>query len=280
MKVMKKRLHHTLFRLTVGLTALSAFASTAFADDCAPNNIEIWADASFALKGDTVIIQNKQFRLIGLKAPQIEKKQKFNTPGQPFAKEAQDRLNKFLANHDLTVGVEYDEKKTDEFYRSYAHLYVKNKQGKILNLQKMMLESGYVLAHSEHPNMLHQQCYYAAEKKARQQEITLWDLAQKRPDIHYPIAESSKLTPDDEGFRIFRGEIVSVSKSSNNYILNMDTTGIRIRKAHWDQFDYKALQALKGKTVEVRGYGFLFRGAMFVKISSPNAIDLLNPVNK
>lgn len=262
---------------TLWLTLFAALHSTtSLADDCAPKNIELWTKASFALSGDTLIIQNKEFRLIGVQAPQIEKKQKFYTRGQPLAKESQERLNKLLANHDLEVGIEYDEKTTDEFYRTYAHLYVR-KNGKIESLQKLMLESGFALAQSEAPNFKHQQCYYRAEKTARDQRIVLWSLAEKRPDLHYPIAPSSKLTSLDEGYRIFRGKVLKVDKSSNNYIINLDTTGIRVRRADWERFDYKQLQALEGKTIEARGFGFLFKGAMFVKIESPYAIDLLNP---
>ncbi len=48
-----------------------AFASQA--DDCAPQKIDVWVKASFALSGDTIIIQNNEFRLIGIEAPQIQK---------------------------------------------------------------------------------------------------------------------------------------------------------------------------------------------------------------
>lgn len=247
------------------------------ADDCAPKKIDVWVKASFALSGDTIIIQNKQYRLIGVEAPQIEKKQKFYTTGQPFAKESQANLNTLLANHNLRVGVEYDQKRSDEFYRTYVHLYVKEGD-KIINLQKLVLESGLALAQSEPPNELHQKCYYQAEKTARKNKVALWSLAEKRPDLNYPIALSSNITTDDEGYHIFKGKIVKVDKSSNNYILNMDTTGIRIRKADWGHFDYEELEKLEGKVIEARGFGFLYQGAMFVKIRSPNAIDRLNPV--
>jgi len=278
MSVMKSLISKTIVQMLVASTLLLMPLITQ-ADDCAPKKIDVWVKASFALSGDTVIIQNKQYRLIGVEAPQIEKKQKFYTTGQPLAKESQANLNTLLANHDLMVGVEYDQKKSDEFYRTYVHLYVK--QGdKIVNLQKLILESGLALAQSEPPNELHQKCYYQAEKTARQNKVALWSLTEKRPDLNYPIAPSSNITTDDEGYHIFKGKIVKVDKSSNNYILNMDTTGIRIREADWDRFNYEQLEALEGKVIEARGFGFLFQGAMFVKIHSPYAIDRLNPVNQ
>ncbi|MDG4813311.1 thermonuclease family protein [Hydrogenovibrio sp. 3SP14C1] len=276
---MKSFIHRTPIPLLFISALLFLVPFIAHADDCAPKKIDVWVKASFALSGDTVIIQNKQYRLIGVEAPQIEKKQKFYTSGQPLSKASQANLNTILANHNLNVGVEYDQKRSDEFYRTYVHLYVKEGD-KIVNLQKLVLESGLALAQSEPPNELHQQCYYQAEKDARQNKVALWSLAEKRPDLNYPVAPSSNITTDDEGYHIYRGKVVKVDKSSNNYILNMDTTGIRIREADWDRFNYDDLEELEGKVIEARGFGFLFQGAMFVKIHSPYAIDRLNPVNR
>lgn len=258
---------------------LSIPATFVHADDCAPKKIDVWVNASYALSGDSVNIQNKKFRLIGVEAPQIELKTKFNTNGQPLAKASQKNLNTLLANHNTYVGVEYDTARIDNFNRPYAHLFVK--QGKkIINLQKLVLESGYALAKSTPPNNLHQKCYYQAEAKARRNQLGLWSIQKDNPQLNYPIAESSKLDTETVGYHIYRGKIVKVMKTSNNYVLNMDTTGIRIRKEDWDKFDYNAIRALEGKVIEARGYGFLYQRAMYVKVHSPFAIDQLNPIHQ
>lgn len=268
----------------LGLAAVILFvsqptlASNQFLSDCAPTKIDVWTKAGYALSGDSVVIDNRRYQLIGIKAPQLQKKQKFYTRGQPLAKEAQDQLNRILANHNMEVGVEYDKRKMDNFNHGLIHLYVKE-NGKPVNVERLMLESGYVLANSETPNFLHQKCYYAAENTARSQGIALWKVVKDYPKLHYPIAISSQINTEDEGFHIYKGKILLVEKSSDNYILNMDTTGIRVRKANWDNFDFEKLKALEGQTIEARGYGFLYKGAMFVTISSPNAINRLNPAN-
>ncbi|KDN95980.1 thermonuclease family protein [Hydrogenovibrio marinus] len=260
------------------LLSAQAFAADDFISDCAPAKIDVWTKATYALSGDSLNVGNRIFKLIGIKAPQIEKKQKFYTRGQPLAKEAQDQLNRILANHDMEVGVEYDQQKIDGFNRGLAHLYVKE-NGKPVSVERLMLESGYVLANSETPNFLHQKCYYAAENRARAKGIALWKVEKDYPDLHYPIAISSQINTQDEGFHIYKGKIILVEKSSNHYILNMDTTGIRVRKDNWKNFDYDRLKSLEGQTIEVRGSGFLYKGAMFVVISSPNTINQLNPAN-
>ena len=266
------------FKLLLGLL-LNTTMLNVLADDCAPKKIDVWVKASFALSGDTVNIQNQKFRLIGVEAPQIEKKTKFNTQGQPLAKAAQQNLNRLLANHNTYVGVEYDSARLDNFNRPYAHLFVKQGE-QIINLQKLVLESGYGLAKSTPPNNLHQKCYYQAEAKARNQKVGLWSLAKDNPELNYPIAESSKLDSETVGYHIYRGKIVKVMKTGSNYILNMDTTGVRIRKEDWEKFDYNAIKSLEGKVIEARGFGFLYQQAMYVKVHSPFAIDLLNPTFK
>ena len=235
-----------------------------------------WAKAEYATSGDTVVIQNQKVRLIGLYAPQRGKKQKFNTPGDPLAEEAQLFLNRLLANNNLEVGIEYDRTRIDNRNRHLAHLFLRDGT----SIQQTLLENGYALNHTTYNNTQHANCYYQAEQKARQGQYQLWDFAAKYPDRNFPLAESDQLTTEDEGFRIIRGKIETVERSSTNYIINMDTTGIRVPKKHWDQFDYNQLKALQGQTIEVRGFAFLFNKAMYVVIDHPYAINVFNPVGE
>lgn len=252
------------------------FSASTHAESCDSDNIKFWAKADYATSGGQVIVEGQRFKLIGLEPPRIEKTQKFFTSGQPMAKEAQTHLNKILANHDLQVGIEYDEVIIDEFNRSLAHLFVKDKQGKIKSVQALMLEAGFALANTTPPNLKHQNCYYQAEKRARDAAKVLWSVAEKRPDLHYPIVESTKIYAEDTGFRLVKGKVQSVQKSSNNIIINLDTTGIRVRPEDWSHFNYRDVRKLKGKIIEARGQLFHFKGAMYMRIKHPNTINLLN----
>ena len=236
----------------------------------------IWAKAEYAISGDTIIVQKQRVRLNGIIAPQIEKKQKFHTPGEPLAEESQLFLNKLLANNDLEVGIEYDETRIDNRNRQLAHVFLRDGT----SIQEKILESGYALNRTSYDNTQHAKCYYQAEARARQGQYQMWDLLEKYPDLHYPLINSSELTSEDEGYRIIRGKIVEVDKSSNNYILNMDTTGIRIPKKHWHKFDYAELAQLKDQIIEVRGYAYLYKGAMYIVIDHPYAFNVFQPTNK
>lgn len=256
------------------LGSLLSFSITASAaENCnnlmPPKSELIWVDVEYALTGDTLAIQNKKVRLIGLDAPQKERKQKFHTPGEPMAKESQTFLNKLLANNDLKVGILYDKTKTDKFGRQLVYAFLEDGT----NIQQKVLEAGFALYKPEFDNLRFAKCFIEAEKKARDGSYQLWDLSQKNPELHYPLIQSSKIYAEDEGFRIIRGKIERVSKSSSMYQINMDTTGIRIPKRAWKNFDYSKIQKLPGKTVEARGFVYHYKGAMYMIVESPYAID-------
>lgn len=263
---------HTFCRLTA--FSLLFTALNVWADDCTPGKPLTWVKATYATSGDSLVIQGQRVRLIGIKAPQIPRTYKFNTPGQPLAEEAQTFLNKLLANNQLEVGVEYDQESVDNRGRQMVHLFLRDGT----NINAEILKSGFALAQPEAVNTLHQQCYFAAEKVARDNRYQLWDLAQKNPELHFPIANSSELRKDDDGWRIIRGEVQTVQASATYYIINLDTTGIRIPKARWSAFDFNALKNLTGRVIETRGLAYFYKGNMFMVIDTPNAIDQLNPV--
>ncbi len=236
----------------------------------------IWTKAEYALSGDTIVIQNQRVRLIGLYAPQKGKQHKFNSPSEPLADEAQLFLNKLLANNDLEVGVEYDQTRIDNRNRQLVHLFLRDGT----SVQQQVLENGFALNRTLYNNTKHAKCYYQAELKARKGKYQIWDLLSQYPEAHFPLIRSSEVTNQDQGFRIIRGKVDSVSRSETNYIVNMDTTGIRVPQRHWGNFDYSQLKNLEGKTIEVRGYAYLFNEVMFIILDHPYAIDALNPTNR
>jgi endonuclease YncB( thermonuclease family) len=277
---MNGQLHRTVqpFVRALGIALIALFSTSALSgtEDCEPIKIDKWVKMDYAISGNKIVGQGLTYRLIGVYAPLREKKNKFFQKGQPLAKESQDMLNKILANHDLEVGIEYDKVEVDDFFRVNIHAYVKEGD-RIVSVQRLLLETGLGIAFPEPQNDHHAKCYFQAEQKARERQIGLWGVAAKYPQLHFPIVKSSELTQEDQGFRLIQGPVKLVERSSNNIIINLDTTGIRVRKPDWKRFDYGKIKKLKGQTIEVRGYGFLYNKAMFVIIQTPLAIDNLNP---
>jgi len=262
----------TFFTLTFSTLTFSATEQSCKVD----TSKLLWTKAKYAITGDTIVINRQRVHLAGIHAPKIGKAQKFNSSGEPLAKESQTFLNKLLANNNLDVGVEFDTTQLDNRNRQLVHLFLKDGT----SIQQKMLESGFAVNRTMYNNLKHAKCYYQAEQKARKGGYQLWDYMAKHPDSHFPLVDSSKLTTKDTGFRIIRGKVVKVDKSSTNYIINMDTTGIRIPREYWDRFDYNKIKALKGQTIEVRGYAYLYKRVMYMIIKEPYAFANFNPIGK
>ena len=241
------------------------------------NNLQpdLWVEAQYAINGSTIVIQNQRVHLIGLYAPQKERTYKFHTPGEPLAKQSQNHLNTLLANHDLKIGIVYDTTKMNKNRVQQAHAFFED--GTSLNAE--MIRSGFAINRVQNDNVRYSKCYFAAEKEARDNDYQLWDQLKKNPESHFPLVKSSEVYAEDQGFRIVQGEVKEVLKSNTYYMINFDTTGIRIPKKAWDKFDYAKLQALQGKTIEVRGYNYLYKGNMFMVVEHPYAFNVFNPLN-
>ena len=266
----------SLFFILLLLLPTLAFAEM---QDCQPIKIDKWVKMDYATAGNKMVAKSVTYQLNGLYAPLRAQKSKFfQQQGQPLAKTAQKTLNQILADHDQMVGIEYDKVKVDKFLRIKFHGYVK--EGKrLISIEKLMIEQGLGLFLPEAENSRHAKCYLQAEADARKNVVGLWAVEKKYPQLHFPLVQSAQLTLDDIGFRIIQGPIKQVWKTGNNYIINMDTTGIRVKKEDWHRFDYQKVKALQGQTAEVRGYGFIYNNAMYVVIQSPNAINLLDALH-
>lgn len=260
-----------LFNLSLVLSSL--LLSSAYAQNCGPTKIDNWEKARIAQAGNIVVVGSRQYIMASVYAPEIGDPSKRTDPARPLSRESLTYLNNILANNDRKIGVEFDEELTDGFGRAVAHLFLEDGR----NINEMLLENGLGMVETNPPNLKYQECYYRAEQRARKANRGVWRLSVSQPELKFPIALSSQLSDIDLGFRIIRGEVRHVSQSSNNIIINLDTTGIRVKREDWANFNYRDVEALKGQTIEVRGYGFAYQGAMYVVISHPNMIDKLNP---
>lgn len=266
---MKTQTH--LFNLVLILSTL--LLSSAHAQSCGPSKIDNWEKARIAQAGNILVVGSRQYIMAGVYAPEIGDPSKRTDPARPLSRESMTYLNRILANNDRKIGIEFDEEITDGFGRTVAHMFLEDGR----NVNQMILENGLGMVETNPPNLKYQECYYQAEQRARQANRGIWRLSVNQPELKFPIALSSELSDIDLGFRIIRGEVRHVSQSRNNIIINLDTTGIRVKREDWPNFNYRDVEALKGQTIEVRGYGFAYQGAMYVVISHPNMIDKLNP---
>ncbi len=266
------------------LILLILFLPTALwaANDCLPPRPDTlkWRTVQYVVRGDLITADNINIVLEGVVSPHPGRPNKwYQRQDEPLAKQAKLFLLKLFANHDMKVGIDYDTVKADRFLREVGHLYYRDKQGQIHSVQQALLKAGLALAATNPPNLKHQQCYYAAEKQARTHGMGIWGVAKKYPALHYPIIPSKDITAQDTGYRIIKGPVKRIVPIHGFEAVNLDTTGIRIPekdfKRYWKRRD---LQALQGKTIEVRGRPYYYKGHMYMIVRHPWSIDRLNPV--
>ncbi len=269
-------------RLLTLLITLTLSAPLLAADDCLPAKPEAlkWRTVQYVVRGDLITADNINIVLEGVVAPRPARPNKwYQREDEPLAKQAKLFLLKLFANHDMKVGVEYDTVKVDRFLREVGHLYYRDKQGRIRSVQQALLQAGLALAATNPPNLKHQKCYYRAEKSARERGIGIWGVAKKYPALHYPIIPSNKITAQDTGYRIVKGPVKRIVPIHGFEAVNLDTTGIRIPEKDFKHYwKPRELQALKGKTIEVRGRPYYYKGHMYMIVRHPWSIDRLNPV--
>jgi len=268
--------------LLSALLMLFSVAAAAVEDDCLPANPDTlqWKKVQYVSNGNKLVVDNHFIMLEGIVAPEPAQRNKwFHREDDPLAKQAKLFLLKLFANHDMTVGIEHDQKQYDRFLRELGHLYYRDKQGRIHSVQKALLENGLAMAATNPPNLKHQRCYYTAEKQARQRVVGIWKVAKDYPALKYPIIPSDRIAGDDSGYRIIRGPVKRLISVSGYEGFNLDTTGIRIPEKDFKRYWKTAmLKRLKGKTVEVRGRPYYVKGHMYMIVRHPYAVNLLNPV--
>jgi endonuclease YncB( thermonuclease family) len=250
--------------------------------DCLPENPDklTWHTVQYVSNGNKLIVKNHFVMLEGVVTPQPAQRHKwFHREDDPLAQQTKLFMLKLFANHEMKVGIEHDKVPYDRFLRELAHAYYKDQKGRIHSVQQALLEAGLAIAETNPPNLKHQKCYYAAEKRARKASVGIWRIAKEYPALKYPIIPSDQIAGDDVGYRIIKGPVRRTLSISKFEAINLDTTGIRIPEKDFKRYwRPRMLSQLKGKTIEVRGRPYYVKGHMYMIVRHPWAINLLNPV--
>lgn len=244
-------------------THVSAWAVEPTNDDCAPLKIDQRVKVDIVYDGSAFLVGDSVVGLTGVHVP-ITSRQL--DPPQPLGKAVAQAVGELVQRSKGYLNLEFDQLSSYKG-RVLAHAYL----GDGRNLALTLLENGFALVDTQLPNSRHAQCYRAAEAKARQAKLGLWQFQH----LGVPVVESSQLTGDRRGFQIVRGKIVSAEQKEQFFSLMMDTVSIRIANDALPLFDVKALLELKGKTVEIRDDFTFYKGYMVVSLEHPGQIDLL-----
>ncbi|WP_409315527.1 thermonuclease family protein [Pseudomonas sp. KCJK9016] len=189
--------------------------------------------------GDTVRLSDgRSVRLIGLNTPELGKQGRSD---EPFAVAARKRLEALVADSGGRVGLRLGAQERDHYGRTLAHLY--SVSG--VSLEAQMLADGLGFQVAVAPNVDLVDCQQAAERSARQARTGLW----KRS----PVLKAEQI--ERSGFAIVSGRVSKVQRNRGGIWIELqDKLVLRVAPNLLDRFDGNALQALKGRQIEARGW--------------------------
>ncbi|WP_248738598.1 thermonuclease family protein [Pseudomonas sp. MWU12-2029] len=189
--------------------------------------------------GDTVRLSDgRSVRLIGLNTPELGKQGRSD---EPFAVAARKRLETLVADSGGRVGLRLGAQEKDHYGRTLAHLYSVSGA----SLEAQMLADGLGFQVAVAPNVDLVDCQQAAERSARQAGLGLW----KRS----PVLKAEQI--ERSGFAIVSGRVSKVQRNRGGIWIELqDKLVLRVAPNLLERFDGNALQALKGRQIEARGW--------------------------
>jgi endonuclease YncB( thermonuclease family) len=189
--------------------------------------------------GDTLRLSDgRSVRMIGLNTPELGKQGRSD---EPFAVAARKRLEALVAASGGRVGVLPGKESKDHYGRTLAHLYGADGA----NLEAQMLAEGLGFQVAVAPNVDLVACQQAAERSARQAGLGVWRQS--------PVLKAEQISTS--GFAVVSGRVSKVQRNRGGVWIELqDSLVLRVAPNLLGQFDGAALERLKGKQVEARGW--------------------------
>lgn len=189
--------------------------------------------------GDTLRLSDgRSVRMIGLNTPELGKQGRSD---EPFAVAARKRLEALVTASNGRVGVLPGKESKDHYGRTLAHLYGADGA----NLEAQMLAEGLGFQVAVAPNVDLVACQQAAERSARQAGLGVWRQS--------PVLKAEQI--DRSGFAVVSGRVSKVQRNRGGVWIELhDALVLRVAPNLSGQFDVVALDRLKGKQIEVRGW--------------------------
>jgi len=253
-------------------------ASPVQAVECPADRIDESVAVSQVVDGDTLRLEDGRLvRLIGINTPELARKGK---PAEPLAHQARKVLQSLLeksmpqssSGSEIKVGLRYGTEQKDRYGRTLAHVYLTNG----VSAEARMLSAGMAAQIVVPPNTLNRECYRAAERKARQANLGVWN-SHYRP---IPIADVPR---QSRGFRLISGKVVRVGESKRSIWLNFpklagegwrEGVAVRISRKDLEYFKSWHPLQLRGKQVVVRGWLFPYKKQLVMQLRHPFALEI------
>lgn len=211
--------------------------------------------------GDTVVLENgRKIRLLGINTPEVQHR---NQPADAGGEEAKAWLINKL--HGTRVRLEGDVEKTDKYGRTLAHLFTEKKQ----HINVLLVQAGLATTSIYPPNLRYVHELVAAENKAEQERLGLW----QRPE-YVPIAINTLTDAGHSGWTRLIGQVQTIRLTPKSiYLVFSSRFEVRIDR-QWQSL-FTNLDSYVGKTVEVRGWLSKNKQHFSLFIRHPSALKLV-----
>jgi endonuclease YncB( thermonuclease family) len=189
--------------------------------------------------GDTLRLSDgRSVRMIGLNTPELARQ---GRSGEPFAVVARNRLEALVAASDGRVGLLPGKENKDRYGRTLAHVYGADGA----NFEAQMLAEGLGFQVAIAPNVDLVSCQQAAERSARETGLGVWRQS--------PVLKTEQISVS--GFAVLSGRVSNVQRNRGGIWIELqDSVVLRVAPNVLGQFDVSALEKLKGKQIEARGW--------------------------
>ena len=223
--------------------AVLLWPSLAAAGACNHAHIDERARVVYVFDGDTFKLQDgRRVRLIGINTPELGRD---GAADEALASAARATLQQILDSGDRTVLLQYGAEQHDQYGRLLAHVFLENGD----NVAVPLLQKGLATTLVVPPNTWGVSCYQQREDAARSERAGLWQLD------NYQAIDSTALAAGKRGFRIVRGPVTAVRQTRHSTWIDMaGLLTLRIDSRHRGNFPDHALEALRGREIEVRGW--------------------------
>lgn len=231
---------HALIVLVGALLSWAAAADTA-SPSCAPFAATETARVESVVDGDTLrLADGRRVRLIGVNAPELHDRSGHAEPGADSARRFASR---FLGGSRVMLAV--GEIRHDRYGRTLAHVW----RADGASLEAALVAAGLARHIALPPDLQQLECLRTSERRARSAGSGLWGSGEFAPHV------VSALRSSESGFRLLRGRVSAVSRGRSTWWLEIeDRVALRIARADQGYFDLQALQRLRGREVEFRGW--------------------------
>ena len=208
--------------------------------------------------GDTVELEDgRKIRFLGINTPEVQHKDKMAEAG---GEEAKAWLIDKLQH--AKVRLEFDVEKTDKYGRTLAYLFTENKE----HINLSLVKAGLATISIYPPNLRYVDELVAAEKKAEQEKLGIW----QRPE--YAAIPVGNLTEaGHSGWTRLAGKVAAIRETPKSvYLVFSSQFEARIDRKWLSLFP--DVNSYLGKTVEVRGWLSKNRKQFSLFIRHPSAI--------